>query len=126
MSRVYNVKKAELQKIGYSSLEEWLAADTSNVYIGRNMVAYVPGAKQSIWKNPFTVKKCGLEQSLQMYYQHVINNPDLMQRLRNGELSGKNLGCWCVDNHQVIDKDSYKTIGWKCHGQVLIFINTQL
>lgn len=53
MSKIINVKKAELKKVGYNSLQEWLDASPDHIYIGRDMSFYVPGADGSKWKNPF-------------------------------------------------------------------------
>ena len=101
MASVVNVKKAVLKNRGFADLEEW-KQNPNHVYIGRNMSFYVPGAQASKWKNPFTVKKNGLEKCLEMYEEHVRSGP-LYQQL--GELRGKVLGCWC---HPA-----------PCHGDVL-------
>jgi hypothetical protein len=53
MTSVVNVRKKELQKLGYRDLLHWLE-DENHVYIGRNMSFYVPGAVASKWANPFT------------------------------------------------------------------------
>jgi len=99
---VINIKKQHLIKKGYSSLEEWLQ-DPNHIYIGRNMVCYVKGAVASKWKNPYTVKKYGIDQCLQLYEQHIVNS-DLYNQLE--ELDGKVLGCWCKDD--------------PCHGDILV------
>ena len=59
MSKVINVKKFELKKLGYEDLAAWLQASPDHVYIGRSMVQYVPGAIKSKWCNPFKVDKYG-------------------------------------------------------------------
>jgi len=98
---VVNVKKAELKKKGYEDFEDW-NKDPNHVYIGRNMNFYVPGTLGSIWKNPYSLKKFSLEESLRMYEELVRKT--LYDRLE--ELDGKVLGCWC------------KPAG--CHGDVLL------
>ena len=98
---VVNVKKDSLKGLGYSSLEEWKRNET-HLYIGRNMSFYVKGAEGSKWKNPFQVKKYGLEKCLELYEEHVRKS-ELYNQLE--ELDGKVLGCWCKPE--------------KCHGDVL-------
>jgi hypothetical protein len=88
---VINVRVEHLRKHGYANLDEWLN-DPSHIYIGRNMVAYVKGAVQSKWHNPFTAKKYGLEECLRLYLKYVMDGP-LYNELE--ELDGKVLGCWC-------------------------------
>lgn len=39
---IINIRKKELQKIGYKDFEDWNKND-NHVYIGRNMSFYVPG-----------------------------------------------------------------------------------
>jgi len=107
---VINIKKANLIKLGYDDLENWLE-DPNHVYIGRNMVYYVPGAKASKWANPFSVKTYGREECLKLYREHILGNKNLMKRIKK-ELSGKILGCWCAPE--------------ACHGDVLLEILEEL
>lgn len=107
---VVNVRKAELQKIGYKSLEDWVQ-DPSHVYIGRDMTHYVPGAVGSKWGNPFKSRKLGNKESCQMYRNYILNDTriqsngkTLLQSL--DELKGKELGCWCHPE--------------QCHGHELV------
>lgn len=103
MAKVVNLKKSELKKLGFNSLEEWLDSGSGNhVYIGRDMTHYVPGAVGSKWANPF--KGQTKEWRLKSYEQHVRSRPDLMSSLE--ELEGKVLGCWCHPEG--------------CHGDVLL------
>jgi hypothetical protein len=105
MSKVINVKKAELNKLGYGDLEQWLASSADHVYIGRDMCKYVKSAVGSKWANPY--KKDGYlskGERLSKYEQHIRSNKILVNSLR--ELDGKILGCWCWPE--------------KCHGDVLI------
>lgn len=106
MSRVINVRKAELKKLGFNDLEHWLASSSGNhVYIGRNMTHYVPGAVGSKWANPFKVDKHGTrEECLIKYENYVRSRSDLIDNI--GELDGKVLGCWCHPEG--------------CHGHVLV------
>lgn len=55
-TRVISVKKQSLNRKGYKDLQHWLT-DPNNIYIGRNMTHYVPGAVGSKWQNPFPAKK---------------------------------------------------------------------
>lgn len=98
---VVNVRKTELNKQGYESLSEW-KKEGNHLYIGRNMSFYVPGAVGSKWRNPYTVKKYGLDKSLELYEKHVRDK--LYDDL--DELDGKILGCWCKPE--------------RCHGDILV------
>jgi len=104
-ARVVNVRVTNLRKLGYHSLTEWLAADTTNhVYIGRAMMR-VPGAETgSKWANPFSITQYEREGALARYRTHIHSRPDLLAAL--GELRGKTLGCWCAPE--------------RCHGHVLL------
>ena len=115
-NEVISIRKSNLNHLGYPSLMDWLRND-NHIYIGRNMTVYVPGALQSKWNNPFTVKKYGIEKSLQLYREWVMTgiHPINGKKRKEGpllneieELRGKILGCWCKPN--------------KCHGDVLIDI----
>jgi hypothetical protein len=107
MTSVVNVRKKELQKLGYRDLLHWLE-DENHVYIGRNMSFYVPGAVASKWANPFTVKKYGRDGCLEEYRKYITSNPVMVFQL--AELSGKTLGCWCAPD--------------PCHGDVLVSLMT--
>lgn len=98
---IISIRKVNLVKLGYSNLQEWLS-DQNHVYIGRN-VHWVKGANSSKWRNPYSVKKYGLDKSLQLYRQHLFDT-GLIDDL--DELSGKVLGCWCKPN--------------RCHGDILV------
>lgn len=78
-----------------------------DVYIGRS--CYMSGWKlrQSIWYNPFTLKKHGTRDEILMLYEtYVRKNEMLMSKIH--ELEGKSLGCWCSPE--------------SCHGDILIKI----
>lgn len=98
---VVNVKTTALKKNGYDSLVKWLE-DPSHLYIGRDMSRFVPGAKESKWKNPFKVNDDTRERVLEKYEEY-LRKSDLINNL--DELQGKVLGCWC------------HPLG--CHGHVL-------
>ena len=68
------------------------------------MTIYILGAEKSKWHNPFSTKKYPLEDSLEMYKEHVITS-GLVNDIK--ELKGKTLGCWCIPYS-------------KCHGEVLV------
>jgi hypothetical protein len=100
---VINVKKNELQKLGYKDFADWNTLP-DNVYIGRNMSLYVPGATKSKWANPFSAKKYGRDGCIDMYRQYLLETPKLLNQL--GELKNKSLGCWCKPE--------------ACHGDILL------
>ena len=116
MAEVICVKKDNLKKLGYRDLEHWLE-DSNNIYIGRNMV-YVKGANKSKWCNPFTVKKYGREQCLQLYKEYILNNPKLLSELN--ELKNKKLGCWCYKSNK------NPALNEECHGDILMELVDQL
>lgn len=110
---VVNVKKQELIKLGYDDFLDW-ASNKNNIYVGRDMSYYVPGAVGSVWGNPFPVAKPNtnntqtstrytLDESLRLFRQHIESSPELIKRL--SELDGKVLGCWCKPS--------------RCHGDIL-------
>lgn len=101
--KVISIKKKHLVENGHNTLVDWLQ-DSDHMYIGRNMSFYVPGATASKWKNPYNLKKYSLEESLELYEEHIRSTPDLINAIP--ELKGKTLGCWCKPN--------------KCHGDILV------
>lgn len=96
---VTNISKKSLNENGYNNFEEW-NKNERHVYIGRNTKCF----KKSIWANPFTVKKYGIEGCLEKYKEHIKSNPELMKQLFT--LDGKVLGCIFEGN--------------RCHGDILI------
>jgi hypothetical protein len=100
---IVNVRKNELKKCGYVDFKDW-SSHPNNLYIGRNMSFYVPGAIESKWHNPYVVgkNKYTIDHALEKYKDYVLNS-DLINQLH--ELDGKTLGCWCKPG--------------KCHGDVL-------
>lgn len=50
----------------------------------------------SMWANPFTIKKYGLEKALELYKEHLeglLEDDDMYEDFLT--LKGKRLGCWC-------------------------------
>lgn len=78
-----------------------------DLYIGRAQNQGGWNLKASKWQNPFPLKSYSLEESLELYENHVREN--LYDDLH--ELEGLTLGCWCDQGER--DKES-------CHGHVLI------
>ena len=104
MPAVVNCKKAELSKRGFRDFADW-ASRPEHLYIGREMNFYVAGAKASKWRNPYTLKRYTLDESLALYEQRVRSDPQLWGAL--DELTNlAELGCWCKPS--------------RCHGDVLI------
>jgi len=93
------------------TLEKWLN-DPDNTYIGRHGRIFINKVifhyKSSIWENPFTVKKYGLDESLDLYEKYITekieNDPD---NFNIRKLSCKSLGCFCKE-------------GDRCHADILI------
>ena len=106
LPKVVSIKVDDLRRRNISNFEEWLKLPGS-VYIGRH-VRYVKGTFNSIFANPFTIKKYGLDGCLSRYQEYVLNNPKILQELP--KLYGKELGCWCK---------SHINPNAKCHGDVL-------
>lgn len=108
-TKVISLKKAELNKLGYEDVEQWINASKDHVYIGRDMTKHVKGAIGSKWGNPFRGDKHGDNWPFK-YEEYVRSRPELMASL--GELRGKVLGCWCAPE--------------PCHGDVLIKMLNEL
>merc|ERR1712232_829733 len=88
-----------------------------HVYIGRGLEVYVKGAKKSKWCNPYTIKKHGLKQCLDLYKKRIVTGIDEKGRRNSlrqelGELVGRKLGCWCHPD--------------PCHGDVLVELLQEL
>jgi|WetSurMetagenome_2_1015567.scaffolds.fasta_scaffold18354_9 hypothetical protein len=71
-----------------------------DIYIGR----------PSKWGNPFSIKKYGRNQCIEMYKEWILTQPKLLESLH--ELKNKTLGCWCKPN--------------KCHGDILVELVSKL
>jgi hypothetical protein len=103
MSKHVCVKKANLNKIGYENLREWLAGDC-NIYVGRGGRIFIKENgemkvfhyKSSKWGNPFKVDKdMPVEKALRLYKVH-LEKSGLVEQI--SELRGYNLGCFCEEN----------------------------
>ena len=99
---VVNIKKKNLQSLGYEDVKDWIA-DPNNVYIGRpNYYLSLQGLRGSKWANPFPISETlSREQSIKKYRAWLKTSG-----LSPKELKGKNLGCWCSPE--------------PCHGDVLL------
>lgn len=111
MAAVVDIHVKSLRDQGYQNLQAWLEANPNHVYVGRDKTFFVKEAIGSKWKNPYEVKKYGLEKSLEMYAKHVVDT-ELFQQL--DELAGKTLGCWCVN-----DPKPLQSTTCQCHAQLL-------
>lgn len=61
--------------------------DRYNVYIGR----------PSKWGNPFSIGKDGdRAEVIAKHREWLQHQPKLLQAIKDGELTGKVLGCWCA------------------------------
>jgi hypothetical protein len=121
------VKISELRKIYGSDidLEKWIQM-SNNLYVGRRGRLYITNKitnkkkifhyPQSKWANPYILNdNCTLQESLDKYREYIIRNK-LIDSIH--ELSGKTLGCFCVQRNEK------KPI---CHAQVLVeFFKLQL
>ena len=77
MTTIINIKKTNLNVLGYKDFNDWNKND-NHVYIGRNMSFYVPGTVESKWKNRFSVKKYGRDKCLEKYREYIMSNVSLM------------------------------------------------
>lgn len=109
------VKVANLRKLGYSSLEDWMR-QPRHLYVGRNGRVFITenGARRvfcygrSKWANPYVVgegpRKYTREQSVTLYHVHLYDS-GLIAELE--ELHGLVLGCFCDANEP-------------CHARLLV------
>jgi hypothetical protein len=81
------------------TFEKWLE-NPDNIYVGRNGRIFINKQifhyKDSIWKNPYTIKKHGREKCLKLYKEYIldkIKSDPLIYDIT--KLKDKNLGCWC-------------------------------
>lgn len=86
-----------------------------DVYIGRLCTQGGWYLQASKWANPFSVSKYGIDQSLQLYREYIVERIERDPIYYDlSELHGASLGCWCGNGR-----------GTKCHGNVLIDIITE-
>ena len=111
------IKVEELRKRGYSNLQEW-CDDPKHILVTRNgRVFYkdkngerrIFAYKSSKWHNPFKVKDHGLEKSLEMFEDHLIeklrDEKDLKEFMEL--MNYKEIGCFCNPRE-------------KCHRDIII------
>ncbi|MFF5990246.1 DUF4326 domain-containing protein [Prauserella flavalba] len=86
-----NVRKSGPHK----HLVPWLVDHDLIVYIGHSGNRH--SWPQSDFANPF-VKEARTDRKAMVrhYREWLKGRPELIQRLRDGELSGRALGCWCA------------------------------
>lgn len=106
----------------YSNLKAW-CEDPSNLYIGRAGIVFIAGQRfpkrASIWANPFKVGRDGsLAKVLSKYEEYICHKLSTESNIYSlEELSGRNLGCWCVPT---LISELRDDIPMVCHGQVLL------
>ncbi|HJQ46196.1 MAG TPA: DUF4326 domain-containing protein [Amycolatopsis sp.] len=86
-------------------LVPWLVERDLITYIGHRGNRH--SWPESDFANPF-VKEAKSDRAAMVrhYREYLEGRPDLVRRLRNGELAGRALGCWCAPQ--------------PCHGDVLL------
>jgi len=96
-----NVRKSGPHK----HLVPWLVERGLITYIGHKGNRH--SWPESDFANPF-VKEAEVDRDAMVhhYREYLEGRPDLLRRLRDGELAGRALGCWCAP--------------LPCHGDVLL------
>ncbi|KDO21667.1 hypothetical protein SPRG_13005 [Saprolegnia parasitica CBS 223.65] len=104
---VVNVNAQSLRRMGYRSLDAWLAASPHHKYVGRGMAARdgKPAMPGSVWGNPFKIGRDGTRDDVVQQYRDYITDKITRGDVDLSDVRGKVLGCWC------------KPEG--CHGDVL-------
>jgi hypothetical protein len=88
---VVNVRRAGPHR----RLVSWLRSQRMITYVGHAGPRHSwPG---SDFANPF-VRQARIDRGVMVrrYREWLDEHPDLMARIRDGELSGRALGCWCA------------------------------
>lgn len=100
-SVVVNVRKSGPHR----HLVPWLVAEGLITYVGHagNRHSW----PESDFANPF-VKEAKQDRAMMVrhYRDYLCDQPGLLRRLRDGELNGRALGCWCAPE--------------PCHADVLV------
>jgi hypothetical protein len=104
MAREVSLKTDELEKAGYSSIQEWMD-NPINVYTGNKIGYYGP----SKWGNPFSSEP-DIKKSLKLYVIYLFRS-NLIYDI--DELNGKNLGCFCHNSRKEWQEPM-------CNNQVLV------
>ena len=96
--KIVNLKKENLNKIGFDSLKDWYYVP-DNVYAGCNLhkylhveeiyKQYIPDVAE-FW-NPFSVAYFGVTESLRRYKEFMLSE----KRSKVKALANKNIGCYC-------------------------------
>ncbi|EQC32785.1 hypothetical protein SDRG_09756 [Saprolegnia diclina VS20] len=104
---VVNLNAQSLRRMGYRSLDAWLAASPYHKYVGRGMAARngKPTIAGSLWGNPFKIGRDGTRDEVVRQYRDHIRDKIARGDVDLSDVRGKVLGCWC------------KPEG--CHGDVL-------
>ena len=98
---VVNVRKSGPHK----HLVPWLVDRALITYIGHKGNRH--SWPESDFANPFVNEaKLDRDAMVRHYREYLEGRPDLLRRLRDGELDGRALGCWCAPQ--------------PCHGDVLL------
>jgi hypothetical protein len=88
---VINVRKDGPHK----HLVPWLVEQDLVTYVGHSGPRH--SWPQSDFASPFVSEaKTDREAMVRHYEQWLDGRPDLLERLREGELAGRALGCWCA------------------------------
>ena len=104
MTKEVSLKTDELEKTGYSSIQEWMD-NPINVYTGNKIGYYGP----SKWANPFSSEP-NVIKSLKLYVIYLFSS-NLIYDI--DELNGKNLGCFCHNPREEWQEPM-------CNNQVLV------
>ncbi|WP_116045308.1 DUF4326 domain-containing protein [Amycolatopsis palatopharyngis] len=100
-SALVNVRKSGPHR----DLVPWLADSGLIVYIGHSGNRH--SWPESDFANPFVREgKTDRAAMVRHYREYLEGRPDLIERMRSGELSARALGCWCAPA--------------PCHGDVLL------
>ncbi|MEY7971016.1 DUF4326 domain-containing protein [Saccharomonospora xinjiangensis] len=104
-SVVVNVRKSGPHK----RLVPWLVEHDLITYVGHGSNRH--SWPESDFANPF-VKEAGKDRRAMVrhYREYLREQPELLRRLRGGELNGRALGCWCTPE--------------PCHADVLLEYTT--
>jgi hypothetical protein len=88
---VVNVRKSGPHK----HLVPWLESRGLLIYVGHSGNRH--SWPQSDFASPFVKEaKADRARMVRHYQQWLDDQPELLRRLRAGELSGRALGCWCA------------------------------
>lgn len=73
-----------------------VGVDADLIEWAKDMEILVDISRNGPWGNPAIMgRESDREKVCEYFKQHLANRPDLLERIRAGELSGKVLACWC-------------------------------